>query len=50
MKLPKIPLVASSISMISFIPTAYYFAIHLQMEIVGLAWAKILQEITYTLV
>ena len=45
-----IPLVAGSISMITFIPTAYYFAVYLQMEIVGLAWAKILHEVTYTVV
>ena len=43
-------MIACSVSLMIYIPTAYYFAIDLQMEIKGLAWAKVVQEIIFTLV
>ena len=45
MKFTYVPMVASIISLLIFIPTAYLFAIHWKMEIAGLAYAKAIQEL-----
>ena len=42
MKLAYVPMFACFTSLLVFIPVAYVFAIHLEMEIAGLAWAKVI--------
>ena len=45
MKFTYVPMVASIVSLLIFVPTAYLLAIHWKMEIAGLAYAKAIQEL-----